>query len=239
MAWKNLPNHKLNIHVSKWRSQTKNLENLPRSCCFILRLSSFETSSWNLLHQSLLPPNKPTSFSRSTQDICPALSGKSGMSTSLKTQLPKKWRTHKNCRNVIGFNAWVSSKSWGRNFHLLQKKKNTPKNEDETPTSEALKWRDLSEFPLFLWVPMCFSHAISREFVGSDFSSSQAWDLSYRPRFRPHGRPYVCRSSLKLRHGESFNNTAVVTGEGWVNKGAKNSECEAKKRTRRFFWGAR
>ena len=150
--------------------------------------------------------------------------------------------THKNCRNVMGLNAWVSSKSWGRNFHLLQKKKH-PQEWRWNPYKWSFEMAWFFRISLFLWVPMCFSHAISRDFVGSVFQSSRAWDLSYRPRFRPHGRPYVCRSSLKLRQGEFFNNTVVVTGEGWLNKGAAlvivTANQKKRKKTRRFFWGAR
>ena len=111
----------------------------------------------------------------------------------------------------MGLNAWVSSKSWGKKLSFTAKKKKHPQEWRWNPC----KWS--FEMAWFFRISCFFgSHVFpwdfSGFFVGSVFRSSRAWDLSYRPRFRPHGRPYVCRSSLKLRHGESFNNTVVVTG---------------------------
>ena len=93
------------------------------------------------------------------------------MSTSLKTQRARKNEGNpQKLQKCHGLKRMGFIEKLRKKLSFTAKKKNTPKNEDETPTSEALKWRDFSEFPCFFGSPcvlaMRFLEISSDRFFG-------------------------------------------------------------------------
>lgn len=136
----------------------KNLENLQRSCCFSVAFHHLKPQPESFCTNHSFPPTNQPRFPGAPRTFALSLAAKVAKLNEPKNSTsPKKWRTHKNCRNVMGLNAWVSSKSWGRNFHLLPEKNTHPKNEDETLQVKLWNGVIFPNFPCFFGSPCVFA----------------------------------------------------------------------------------